>query len=193
MTKSKSNLVEAESRFVFKWHNQDPLCLREVTLLSVSLPIFSAPHRNIDDHILCLYSPLKNSLHKHLPLCHSSTSASNHTVILKVTLLDAFNWRPKTLSHRGTSTEQAKPSPPSSLIVLFLCVFCHRLCVYSTEWPFVVLSQLFVSTWATINRAIMSLEKLSEQQLTRQPEEVFDILCKLGTFICYHHVYKLNQ
>ncbi|KAH9388709.1 hypothetical protein TYRP_008053 [Tyrophagus putrescentiae] len=26
----------------------------------------------------------------------------------------------------------------------------------------------------------MSLEKLSEQQLTRQPEEVFDILCKLG-------------
>ncbi len=24
------------------------------------------------------------------------------------------------------------------------------------------------------------LEKLSEQQLTRQPEEVFDILCKLG-------------
>lgn len=28
----------------------------------------------------------------------------------------------------------------------------------------------------------MSLEKLSEQQLTRQPEEVFDILCKLGSF-----------
>lgn len=29
----------------------------------------------------------------------------------------------------------------------------------------------------------MSLEKLSEQQLTRQPEEVFDILCKLGNII----------
>lgn len=28
--------------------------------------------------------------------------------------------------------------------------------------------------------AIDKLEKLTEQQLTRQPEEVFDILCKLG-------------
>ena len=26
----------------------------------------------------------------------------------------------------------------------------------------------------------MELEKLSEESLTRQPEEVFDILCKLG-------------
>ena len=31
----------------------------------------------------------------------------------------------------------------------------------------------------------MSLEKLSEQQLTRQPEEVFDILCKLGNIIWF--------
>ncbi|KAF7490394.1 Serine/threonine-protein kinase 3 [Sarcoptes scabiei] len=35
----------------------------------------------------------------------------------------------------------------------------------------------------------MSLEKLSEQQLTRQPEEVFDILCKLGEG-SYGSVYK---
>ena len=32
----------------------------------------------------------------------------------------------------------------------------------------------------------MSLEKLSEQQLTRQPEEVFDILYKLGKFANFY-------
>lgn len=35
----------------------------------------------------------------------------------------------------------------------------------------------------------MSLDRLSEQQLTRQPEEVFDILCKLGEG-SYGSVYK---
>ncbi len=39
----------------------------------------------------------------------------------------------------------------------------------------------------------MSLEKLSEQQLTRQPEEVFDILCKLGAFKPLLFVYHAND
>merc|ERR1712088_879888 len=30
------------------------------------------------------------------------------------------------------------------------------------------------------NQRIMELKKLTEENLTRQPEEVFDILCKLG-------------
>lgn len=35
------------------------------------------------------------------------------------------------------------------------------------------------------------LKKLSEESLTRQPEEVFDIICKLGEG-SYGSVYKVN-
>ena len=37
----------------------------------------------------------------------------------------------------------------------------------------------------------MSLEKLSEQQLTRQPEEVFDILCKLGNVSIFYIAFRI--
>jgi hypothetical protein len=36
------------------------------------------------------------------------------------------------------------------------------------------------------------LEKLSEQQLTRQPEEVFDILCKLGKQLIDYRIIVYN-
>ena len=37
-----------------------------------------------------------------------------------------------------------------------------------------------------------TLQKLSEEALTRPPEEVFDMICKLGTFIIFIYVFTLN-
>jgi hypothetical protein len=40
--------------------------------------------------------------------------------------------------------------------------------------------KLFYNLYLPLFDAYSELKKLSEESLTRQPEEVFDIICKLG-------------
>ena len=69
---------------------------------------------------------------------------------------------------------------------------CHLIdgpyCVYFDLKYFSVFR--FCDTYFTpLNNIAMELKKLTEENLTRQPEEVFDILCKLGKG-SYGSVYK---
>lgn len=50
-------------------------------------------------------------------------------------------------------------------------------------WDVIFKSKKYISIYYNIiiNNVLFSeLKKLSEESLTRQPEEVFDIICKLG-------------
>lgn len=52
----------------------------------------------------------------------------------------------------------------------------------SRTWDVIFKSEKYISIYYNIinNIFFSELKKLSEESLTRQPEEVFDIICKLG-------------